>query len=48
MRIVDESTILTGSLVRLIEVLRAIEPTAHDAKLNEESIDDGSGGRIVL
>lgn len=37
-----------GSLVQLIEVLQQIDVSLPEAKLNEESIDDNNGGRIIL
>lgn len=37
-----------GSLVRIIEVLQEVDTSTPDAELNEESIDDGNGGRIIL
>ena len=37
-----------GGLVGLIEVLKEIDTSAPDAKVNEESIDDNNGGRIIL
>jgi len=42
------STNLTGSLVKLIEVLKQINNSSPSAKLNEESIEDNNGGRIIL
>lgn len=44
---VDQSNTL-GSLVRLVEILQEIDTSAPDAKINEESIDDNNGGRIIL
>lgn len=37
-----------GSLADLLEVLKEIDTSAPDAKINEESIDDNNGGRIIL
>lgn len=37
-----------SSLVDLLEVLNEIDTSAPDAKINEESIDDNNGGRIIL
>lgn len=37
-----------GSLVKLIEVLQQIDISAQDAEINEISIDDNNGGRILL
>lgn len=37
-----------GSLVELIKVLQEINIISDDAELNEESIDDNNGGRIML
>ena len=38
----------TGSLVKLIEVLQQIDTLGPKAELNEQSIDDNNGGRIIL
>ena len=38
----------TGSLVNLIEVLQEIDTSTPRAKINEESIGDNNGGRIIL
>lgn len=48
MRTVDTQVSIQGSLVQLIEVLLEIDTSKKDAKINEESIDDGKGGRIIL
>lgn len=37
-----------GSLVELVKVLQEIDESAEDAELNEISIDDNNGGRIIL
>lgn len=37
-----------GSLVELIKVLQEIDVESDDAELNEVSIDDNNGGRIIL
>lgn len=37
-----------GSLVELINVLQAIDASGPDAEINEQSIDDNNGGRIIL
>ncbi len=37
-----------GSLVKLIEVLKAIDVTSSNAKINSTSISDNNGGRIIL
>lgn len=37
-----------GSLVELIEVLQQIDISSSDAEINEVSIDDNNGGRIIL
>lgn len=37
-----------GSLVKLVEVLQQIDTSAPDAEINEISIDDNNGGRILL
>jgi len=39
---------VAGSFVKLIEVLQAIDISSQDAKVNEESIEDNNGGRIIL
>ena len=38
----------SGSLIELIEVLQQIDSTDPQAIINEESIDDNNGGRIIL
>lgn len=48
MRTGNKQAILEVSVVKLIEVLEEIDVFASNAKLNEESIDDGDGGRIML
>lgn len=48
MRTVDIQVGSQGSLVQLVEVLSEIDTSASDATINEESIDDGNGGRIML
>lgn len=37
-----------NSLVNLVELLQDIDASAPSAKINEESIDDNNGGRIIL
>ena len=37
-----------GSIVELINVLKSIDTAGPQAKINEESIDDNNGGRIIL
>lgn len=37
-----------GSIAKLIEVLQKIDTTAPSAEINEVSIDDNNGGRIML
>lgn len=37
-----------GSLVELIRVLSQIDPSAPEAEINEGSISDNNGGRIIL
>jgi hypothetical protein len=37
-----------GSLAKLIEVLQEIDTLTPTAKINETSIDDNNGGRIIL
>lgn len=44
----DTNSVDSGSLIRLMEVLQEIDTTSQFAKINEESIDDNNGGRIVL
>ena len=48
MRTVDTQLGSQGSLVQIIEVLQEIDTSTPDAKLNEDSIDDGNEGRIIL
>jgi hypothetical protein len=38
----------SGSLVELIKVLQEIDTSGPKAKINEQSIDDNNGGRIIL
>jgi hypothetical protein len=38
----------TGSLLNLIEILQEIDTSSSIAKLNENSITDNNGGRIIL
>ena len=44
----QEQSIQAGSIVELINVLKDIDTTGPQAKINEESIDDSNGGRIIL
>jgi hypothetical protein len=37
-----------NSLVRLIEALQKINASAPKIKINEGSIDDNNGGRIIM
>ena len=37
-----------GSIVELIDVLKSVDIAGPQAKINEESIDDNNGGRIIL
>jgi hypothetical protein len=37
-----------ASLVELVEVLQSIDTSSPKAKMNEKSIDDNNGGRIIL
>lgn len=37
-----------GGIAELVEVLQKIDENSPKAKLNETSIDDNNGGRIVL
>lgn len=46
--VAQEQTSETGSLVNLIEVLQEIDTSTPIAKLNENSISDNNGGRIIL
>lgn len=48
MHTVDTQVGSQGSLVQLIEVLSEIDISTPEAKINEESIDDGNGSRIIL
>lgn len=48
MPVEQEQTSGTGSLVKLIEVLNEIDTAAPTAKINEQSISDNNGGRIIL
>lgn len=43
-----EQSTQTGSIVELIDILKSIDTTGPQAKINEESIDDNNGGRIIL
>lgn len=38
----------SGSLVELIKVLQEIDTSGPKAEINEQSIDDNNGGRIIL
>ena len=44
----QEQATQTGSIVELINVLKSIDTSGTQAKINEESIDDNNGGRIIL
>lgn len=48
MPVKQEQTSETGSLLKLIEVLQEIDTSSPKAKLNEISISDNNGGRIIL
>jgi hypothetical protein len=48
MPVEQEQTSETGSLLKLIEVLNEIDTSIPTAKLNEQSISDNNGGRIIL
>ncbi len=37
-----------ASFVELIKVLQEIDTSSPKAKINEQSIDDNNGGRIIL
>ena len=39
---------LQGSIVVLVDVLQKIDASSADADLNEQSIADNNGGRIIL
>lgn len=44
----QQQPISVGSFVELIKVLQDIDTLSPKAKINEESIDDNNGGRIIL
>ena len=44
----QEQPTQAGSIVELINVLKSIDTSGPQAKINEESIDDNNGGRIIL
>ena len=44
----QEQSTQEGSIVELINVLKSIDIAGPQAKINEESIDDNNGGRIIL
>jgi hypothetical protein len=48
MPVEQEQTSETGSLLKLLEVLNEIDTSTPIAKLNEKSISDNNGGRIIL
>jgi hypothetical protein len=48
MPVEQEQTSDAGSLLKLIEVLSEIDTSTPIAKLNEQSINDNNGGRIIL
>jgi hypothetical protein len=48
MPVEQEQTSQTGSLLNLIEILQEIDTSSPNAKLNENSITDNNGGRIIL
>lgn len=48
MPVEQEQTTISGSLVKLISVLKEIDTSAPIAKLNTDSISDNNGGRIIL
>ena len=48
MSVTHDQPAKSGSIVELMEVLSEIDTSAPDAKINEESIDDNNGGRIIL
>lgn len=37
-----------GSILRVVEILLEIDVLSPDSRVNEQSISDGNGGRIVL
>ncbi len=48
MPVEQEQTSQIGSLLNLIEILQEIDTSSPIAKLNENSITDNNGGRIIL
>lgn len=48
MPVKHEKASAPGSLVKLIELLKEIDISSPTAKLNENSIADNNGGRIIL
>lgn len=48
MSTVSQEQTSAGSLVELIKVLQEIDTSGPDAEINEQSIDDNNGGRIIL
>jgi hypothetical protein len=46
--VAQNQTNSVGSLVELIKVLQEIDTSGPKAEINEQSIDDNNGGRIIL
>lgn len=46
--VAQNQTSVVGSLVELIKVLQEIDTSGPKAEINEQSIDDNNGGRIIL
>lgn len=46
--VTQETDAPESSIKELIEVLQEIDTSSPKAKLNETSIDDNNGGRIIL
>lgn len=46
--VAQNQTSSVGSLVELIKVLQEIDTSGPKAEINEQSIDDNNGGRIIL
>jgi hypothetical protein len=48
MSVEQENSSKKGSLVKLIEILKEVDTSSPTAKINEKSITDNNGGRIIL
>lgn len=46
--VAQNQTSSVGSLVELIKVLQEIDTSSPKAEINEKSIGDNNGGRIIL